>query len=119
MDAVLSEDEWAKAKDDDAMDDIVVGNNVHAYVSEGDVGIALLEPGKAAGIITEPTKLIALLNDALPDDDARKITRAKLERIRAAVRYMDREHIPGNELDGLLALGDFADALLTYLPREK
>lgn len=49
--------------------------------------------------------LIALANAALPDDDPRKITRAKLQRMIDAAKFADA-------LDAL----DFAEALASYLP---
>lgn len=60
-----------------------------------------------------PEMGIALLNDLLPDDDRRKITRAWVEALRAVTQH-NPDTLPGYGVP----LRQLADALESYLPPE-
>jgi hypothetical protein len=116
MEPVLSAEEWARAKDEDALTDVPVGEHVVAYVADGIVRIALLEkPGVATGALDQPARAIALLNDALPDSDPRKITREMVNDLRdVAIGVQGACGSP--EKDAQLLR--YVDALESYLPPE-
>jgi hypothetical protein len=125
MEPVLSAEEWARAKDEDALTDVPVGEHVVAYVADGIVRIALLEkPGVATGALDQPARAIALLNDALPDSDPRKVTREKIEAIRLRAQRSDYVPESGEDLEANgqwpldNAVDAFLDALESYLPPE-
>ena len=59
---------------------------------------------------------MAVANDALSDDDPRKITREKIEMIRAAANSVADEVVEGSHR--VTDLRAFADALESYLPPE-
>jgi hypothetical protein len=121
MEPVLSAEEWARAKDQDALTDVPVGEHVVAYVADGIVRIALLEkPGVATGAIDQPARAIALLNNALSDSDPRKITRQMVANLReCSDLIVASDHRP-SELDGyIILLREYAGALESYLAPEK
>lgn len=81
--------------------------------------------GVAAGEWITPEQApgyIALLNDALPDDDPRKITREKIDKLREMVSYAAGAYTFSAESEELKAdeamLAPFLDALASYLPPE-
>lgn len=64
----------------------------------------------------DPAKCIALGNDILPDDDLRKITWEKIDRILQAVDIVEQESIDMDNDPVVIALKELADALGGYLP---
>jgi hypothetical protein len=64
--------------------------------------------------VSDLTKIIALANHYLPDDDPRKITWAMVDIIREAGKWIGRE---GNPYIGFAKnLPRYADVLASYLP---
>lgn len=63
----------------------------------------------------EPSEVIALANAALPDTDPRKITRFRVEALRAAALALDTAGV--NVLHAIVVQA-MADVLSSYLPPE-
>lgn len=112
IEPALRSDEWADPER-------IQFNN---YVRVTDVSIVIDgEVSRGSNDVDVP-KLIALLNDALPDSDRRKMTRERVVRLYKGAVALDRLLARHEEwpVDGRLAneIRAFADALLSYVPPE-
>lgn len=104
------------------------GRPVHCTGVDGDqfIGFAHHRDAEGEGVLIDGgswtasifeaenvRRLIAIANAALPDDDPRKITRARVEALRSVCRH-NPDTLPGYGVP----LRELADALASYLPPE-